>query len=385
MGRLSRNNASGRENSQNEGNLSNDERNAIFQKSLTFVKSGKLCKGALTEVSKQFNVCTKTVSRIWHRSQENLDDGKKSADVSSRIKLKSGGKRKHDDFEEKISSVPVRQRSTIRSLAAATSIPRSTLHLRVKEGALKRVSSTLKPALTESNKKERLRFALSMLEDGTNDFKKMYDVVHVDEKWFYITKIKSNFYLLPEETGPIRTTQNKRFITKVMFLCAVARPRWDPHRKAWFDGKVGLWPCIDKTAAMRSSKNRERGTLVSRPFEVNRERYLDMIVNKVIPAIKAKWPVGSRHMHIKVQQDNARPHVSVDHPEVVQAGKSDGFNISLMFQPPNSPDFNVLDLGFFNAIQALQQMECARTVDELILAVEKALAMLSVETLNDVQ
>ena len=88
-------------------------------------------------------------------------------------------------------------------------------------------------------------------------------------------------------------------------------------------------------------------------------------------------------MHIKVQQDNARPHVPVDHPEVVQAGKSDGFNISLMFQPPNSPDFNVLDLGFFNSIQALQQMESARTVDELILAVENALAMLSVEALND--
>jgi len=27
-----------------------------------------------------------------------------------------------------------------------------------------------------------------------------------------------------------------------MFICAQARPRWDPHRNAMWDGKVGFWP-----------------------------------------------------------------------------------------------------------------------------------------------
>ena len=44
-----------------------------------------------------------------------------------------------------------------------------------------------------------------------------------------------------------------------------------------------------------------------------------------------------------------------------------------MCQPANSPDLNVLDLGFFNSIQSLQQRRCARNIDSLISAVESAL------------
>jgi hypothetical protein len=39
---------------------------------------------------------------------------------------------------------------------------------------------------------------------------------------------------------------------------------------------------------------------------------------------------------------------------------------------PNSPDLNVLDLEFFSAIQLLQQMKVAKTIDELIQIVPKA-------------
>jgi exosome complex RNA-binding protein Rrp42 (RNase PH superfamily) len=41
-------------------------------------------------------------------------------------------------------------------------------------------------------------------------------------------------------------------------------------------------------------------------------------------------------------------------------------------QPPNSPDLNVLDLGFFAAIQALQHKETPKTVDVLIGTVVKS-------------
>jgi hypothetical protein len=35
-------------------------------------------------------------------------------------------------------------------------------------------------------------------------------------------------------------------------------------------------------------------------------------------------------------------------------------------QPANSPDFNVLDLGFFQAIQAIQYKKNAKTLKDLI-------------------
>ena len=51
----------------------------------------------------------------------------------------------------------------------------------------------------------------------------MMDVVHLDERWFYLTVNKRKYYLVNEEGYPYRTTKSKRFATKAMFLCAVAR------------------------------------------------------------------------------------------------------------------------------------------------------------------
>ena len=49
---------------------------------------------------------------------------------------------------------------------------------------------------------------------------------------------------------------------------------------------------------------------------------------------------------IFIQQDNAPSHLKVDDPIFCEAAKQDGFDIRLICQPPNSPDFNILDLGF---------------------------------------
>ena len=64
----------------------------------------------------------------------------------------------------------------------------------------------------------------------------MYDYIHVDEKWFHLTKITRKMYLAAGEKPPSRSTQSKRFIPKVMFLRAVARPRFDAAGTCVFDG-----------------------------------------------------------------------------------------------------------------------------------------------------
>ncbi len=88
-------------------------------------------------------------------------------------------------------------------------------------------------------------------------------------------------------------------------------------------------------------------------------------------------------MDIFIQQDNARPHVTPNDPEVVAAGLSGGWHIKMRCQPPNSPDTNILDLGFFNSIQSLQHEYAPITVDELVDAVYTAFDNLSRDTLND--
>ncbi|VFQ67440.1 unnamed protein product [Cuscuta campestris] len=63
--------------------------------------------------------------------------------------------------------------------------------------------------------------------------------------------------------------------------------------------------------AKRSSKNRPAGTLVTKPIPfVTRDVMKRMMLNEVIPAVKAKWP-DARAKRVIIQQDNAKPHVTL--------------------------------------------------------------------------
>ncbi|ETV79737.1 hypothetical protein H257_06975 [Aphanomyces astaci] len=56
--------------------------------------------------------------------------------------------------------------------------------------------------------------------------------------------------------------------------------------------------------------------------------------------------------------------------------------VLLVCQPPNSPDLNVLDLGFFRAIQTLQEKKRCTTIDGLIDATLTAWNDVEPTTLN---
>ncbi|KAF7153301.1 hypothetical protein RHSIM_Rhsim01G0178000 [Rhododendron simsii] len=216
-----------------------------------------------------------------------------------------GRKRIPIDFT-KMRDIDHAQQTNIQSLAAAMKVPKTTIHRRIKEGKIRPHSNALKPYLSEQAQKARLQFCLSMLEPNDDEnqprkFKSMYNYVHIDEKWFYMTKEVEVYYLLSEEEEPHHTCKSKRFIPKVIILAAVAQPRFDANQNEEF------------LAAMK-----------------------------------------------------------------------DGFDIHLSNQPPSSLDVNVLDLGYFRAIQSLQHQEAPKTVDVLVNAVEKSFEELSADRLNRV-
>ena len=131
----------------------------------------------------------------------------------------------------------------------------------------------------------------------------MYNRIHIDEKWFYITKADRSYYITLEEETPSRHCKSKRFIGKVMLMAAVARPR------PGFDGKLGIWPLVEYGEAIRASRNRPRGAPVTKPIAViNREEIKKMIIDKILPAIREKFPVTSKPYPVLIQQDNAKPH-----------------------------------------------------------------------------
>jgi hypothetical protein len=119
---------------------------------------------------------------------------------------------------------------------------------------------------------------------------------------------------------------------------------------------------------------RVRGDLVMKPItSITRDVIRDFMVNKVLPAIRAKWPREDVGKPIFIQQDNAPTHLKLDDPEFCEAAKQDEFDIRLICQPPNSPDFNILDLDFFRAIQTIQYKKNAKTIEALVPAVQQVI------------
>lgn len=101
-----------------------------------------------------------------------------------------------------VSEVPLCRRANIRSLAKSINVSKSTMHRRIKEGVLRPHTNAIKSTLTHENRRERLEFFLSKITIQSllsliPAFYDMFNVVHIDEKWFYISKPSKHYYLVP--------------------------------------------------------------------------------------------------------------------------------------------------------------------------------------------
>ncbi|GJZ86447.1 transposase, Tc1-like protein [Tanacetum coccineum] len=262
------------ESSHAKKNTTSSERHAIYQELLQLSLDGELIRGSLDYVAKNFGLCRKIVSRIWHKAKLQAHNGS-NVDLSSNMPRVVGRKKVQIDLSL-VTEVPLRQCSNIRALAKSVSVSKSTMHRRIKEGVLRAHTNAIKPNLTHPNRIARLRFCLSMVDrpllSSCPKFYDMFNVVHIDEIWFYMSKSAKRYYLVPGEDEPVRTCKSKTFITKVMFLAAVARPRFDTLGNEVFLGKIGIFPLTILEPAKRSSKNRVAGTLETKPIlSVNKD------------------------------------------------------------------------------------------------------------------
>lgn len=94
--------------------------------------------------------------------------------------------------------------------------------------------------------------------------------------------------------------------------------------------------------------NRVAGTLETKAMtSINRDTITSILIEKVVTSIYEKWPTKDLKNLIVVHQNNAKMDVNPNNLEFHQTTTQGSFNICLMCQPPNTHDFNVLDLGFF--------------------------------------
>jgi hypothetical protein len=368
---------------------SNEKRLAIYGALLTSYENGVLKRGALTNVAKSFDVGFSTVKRIWDLALANMEDGKVK-DLSV-FKKQSGlrgrqPKYKRNELEQKIEAVPLHKRTTQRQLSRQIGVPEATLRgyneREPNNPIFKRKASSVNPILTDENREERIAYCKSQMR-GTkyNDFT---DTIFLDEKWFQCTRARVNYLVTQNEELPTRRVRNKNKLERVMFLAAVTRPQYDAHRNRKFDGKLGIWPVVKEIPARRSSKYRKRGTLEVHDVTVDTDLYEEYLVEKLLPAIVEKCPASMTAKTIYIQQDNASSHKAASKGQRFQNCCKDlGLDVVLTFQPPNSPDLNVLDLSIFNGLQhhAFQD-KLSNSREELVRAVDESFRTYSVVSLE---
>lgn len=362
---------------------------------------GKLARNAINEAAIEFSVDRRTVSRLWKRAAASLERGEPVCDVASR-KVGRQGRRKRDWSAalEKVREVPVEQRGSIRALASAVGIPKTTLFELLREDPSPlRALNSIKPALTERNKLERLRYCHSKLRPN-GLFDDMFNMVHVNVKWFSLPRDKK---------------------VRVMCLTAIARPQWDIANSCRFDGKIGIWPFLKAAAdgeyrldrpldeqtdvnmdtngqprpspgVDQANGNGTTGSHISLTAmeTVSKDDVQRMLASVVIPEIRRKMPSHLKAQPIFIQQDSAKIRSAQGDPVLAEEGRRYGWHIALQNPPPYSPDFTVLDNAVFKHIErAIKDMPVPpRTaalapLEELVHDVQAGFQALTREHLDD--
>ncbi|KAE8775905.1 transposon mariner sub-class [Hordeum vulgare] len=276
-----------------------DDKRHIYAEILARNGTGKKLKhGVSKAVALACDCRRRIVQRVWQEAKK----GGGITGVKNNRKLKSGRKKKILNIDA-LEAIPPGERTTLEQAAGHLNLSTTTVWRRLRTKEIRRITSELKPALTDANQRARLEYALMYFErcsitalGGINPtFRADMDVVHIDEKWFYRTRKTQNMYLSHREEAPQRECKNKNHIQKIMFLSAMARPRYDAQGNCVFDGKIGVWAYTEWVQAKKRSSNRLRGAWELKPADkVDREKSREYLVKYVLPAIKEKWPESDR-------------------------------------------------------------------------------------------
>ncbi|XP_074371109.1 uncharacterized protein LOC141712171 [Apium graveolens] len=265
---------------------------------------GKLKHGAVQEVENMFNVSRRTINTIWSTARR-----QKAASEPYNMSTKghnSGRKRIQVQYNA-ITEINMGDIACIRDLAVQLKASSTTINRIINRGLIKPHTNPLHLALKEANLFQRVEWVLNLLMGDTPTTKRqyypMYNFIHIDEKWFYLSKKSQRVYLERNEKGKYRAAKSSKFIPKVMFTSVVARPRFNTENECTFDGKIGIFPFTYQEPAKRASKYRAKGIVITKIVEsVGKKETRNMLINDIIPAIMQKSPTSEGHKTIYIQQ-----------------------------------------------------------------------------------
>ncbi|KAK3267995.1 hypothetical protein CYMTET_23479 [Cymbomonas tetramitiformis] len=247
-------------------------------------------------------------------------------------------------------------------------ISRRSISAHLRKEKVTRFKLKYKPLLTRKHMQDRLAQAKRLLHDT---FENRIDV---DEKYFEIESSAAVEKRRHDDALEYTAFQSRKFIPKVMFLTAVAKPNIEHG----FDGKVGIWRITEKKTAQRKSRNYERNEEYDVDVTLTGERF-SKLMKEVCATAKKKMPWLEKRV---VQIDGAGPHQGV-FKEVVEEGKRLGAVVER--QAAQMPDGNRNDLVVYPALQRQADKLCEgerKHIDTVVKAVYHAWDNMRPETLH---
>ena len=146
-------------------------------------------RGAIVNVAKRFNVACTTIWRLWQWAACTWAGGIINSPELVPLKQNSGRAPKYlpELIEEGVKDVALRKRRTQQKLAMSMGVSKTTVHHWIVASMIHGHCNSLKPILSEENKRARFEMALSFRNPANlGEYQDMRDRIHVDEKWFFM-------------------------------------------------------------------------------------------------------------------------------------------------------------------------------------------------------
>ena len=148
-------------------NLTLTDKTAAVHDLLARSDNGVLRRGAAGEVGEKYGNTGRAMLNLWKRYQQQKAAGVVVPDVSCR--RRGNNKRDISQQKEALQSIPLKLRTTQRSVAESIDLPKTTFRRRMKNLGVKSHSRFLKPALTNACKLDRLRWARSFVSTSAGE------------------------------------------------------------------------------------------------------------------------------------------------------------------------------------------------------------------------
>ncbi|XP_021771687.1 uncharacterized protein LOC110735806 [Chenopodium quinoa] len=239
--------------------MSVEEKRQLVDEILLNMEGDSLARGFLSNLARKYHVHISTTTRWFQVIKNHIEEGL-VVDVRTK-KFGRSGPKPREVIDEFLTSVPLYKRTTKSGYVTALHISKSTLHRLRKKGRLRTHTNTNHPALTDNHKIARLKWVLSHINpipaEGDPTFIDMQQVIHIDEKWFYLKPETMTLYLFLKEEDPYRAQQSKRFKVKDMFMGMIGKLMYDEYKNLLHDGKYGLFPFFKYEMDKKRQKQRQ--------------------------------------------------------------------------------------------------------------------------------